>query len=387
MRIVHLCLAGMITEGWSYQENMLIKYHMKMGLEVSVITSQWVKNSNNGFEKCNKKDYIGEYGAHYYRLEIKGKDNINNRLKRYSQVYETLQKCDPDILFIHGCQFADIDIVLRYVTKWKPTVYVDNHSDFSNSAKSFLSKYLLHGLIWRYKVNRLSPYVKKFYGVLPARVDFLKNVYHLPENKCELLVMGADDEMAIASRESHARNKIRERYRINEDTFLIVTGGKIDRWKTQTLLLMKAVQNLSPKAKLLVFGSIEDDLKHEVEMLVDGHNIQYLGWISTKESYDVFEASDLAVFPGRHSVYWEQATGQGLPLVCKDWTGTHHVDLGGNVKFLTTDSSEEIEGVLKEIIENHSLYNVMKKVAVNEGIDCFSYSNIARRAIDSSLRN
>ena len=40
----------------------------------------------------------------------------------------------------------------------------------------------------------INPYVNKFYGVLPARVDFLINEYKLPKNKVELLVMGADDD-------------------------------------------------------------------------------------------------------------------------------------------------------------------------------------------------
>ena len=383
MRITHLCLAGMITEKWSYQENMLIKYHKKLGHEVSVITSQWIKNNNNGYEKINDIDYIGEYGAHYYRLPIKGKDVIGNRLKRYAGVYQTLQKCNPDVLFVHGCQFLDIREVKKYVEEFKPVVYIDNHSDFSNSAKSFLSRYVLHGLLWRCLANSISKYVNYFYGVLPARVDFLKEVYHLPENKCRLLVMGADDELVTASKESNARSVLRKRFGIEQDDFLVVTGGKIDRWKTQTILLMKAVRELQPKVKLLIFGSIDDTLKAEVENLIDGEKIQHIGWISQKESYDVFEAADVAVFPGRHSIYWEQAAGQGLPLICKDWAGTHHVDLGGNVMFLSSDSVDEIKRALLKITEDTSLYLSMKKIAQKKAIDYFSYSNIAKRAIES----
>ena len=37
----------------------------------------------------------------------------------------------------------------------------------------------------------------------------------------------------------------------------------------------------------------------------------------SKDSYDYFEASDLVVFPGCHSVMWEQVTGQGKPMLVK----------------------------------------------------------------------
>lgn len=71
---------------------------------------------------------------------------------------------------------------------------MDNHSDFSNSARNWLSKNVLHKIVWRTMAKNRT-ICKKFYGVLPARVDFLIDVYNLPKEKCELLVMGADDDL------------------------------------------------------------------------------------------------------------------------------------------------------------------------------------------------
>ena len=61
-------------------------------------------------------------------------------------------------------------------------VFADNHADFLNSATNWISKNILHKIIWRYYAQMLVPYVKKFYGVLPARVDFLKEVYNIPSD-------------------------------------------------------------------------------------------------------------------------------------------------------------------------------------------------------------
>ena len=48
MRITHLCLACFFPDGFSYQENMLPKYHKKLGHDVSVVASlqTFDKNGN-----------------------------------------------------------------------------------------------------------------------------------------------------------------------------------------------------------------------------------------------------------------------------------------------------------------------------------------------------
>ena len=60
----------------------------------------------------------------------------------------------------------------------------------------------------------INPYVTTFYGVLPARVDFLKDVYGLPKNKVEILVMGADDKQVERVEKERIREKIRGQYKV-----------------------------------------------------------------------------------------------------------------------------------------------------------------------------
>ena len=157
----------------------------------------------------------------------------------------------PDILFIHNVQFLDMDKVVSYLKRNKKVkVFCDNHADFTNSAKGFVSRRILHGIIWKHCAKSIEPYTTKFYGVLPARVDFLKEVYGLPEEKCELLVMGADDDRVSQASDPAVREAVRERYKINDDEILLVTGGKIDHNKTQTLTLMDAINKLDTERKI-----------------------------------------------------------------------------------------------------------------------------------------
>lgn len=381
MKIVHIC--STLTDGLSYQENLLTKYHKKLGFDVDVISSKWGYNSDGKLVYKDIPGAVNPDGVNVIRFEIKGKKSYYYKFKRLAGLQEALEKAAPDLLFVHGCQFLDIDRIVKYLQQHPSvTVYVDNHADFSNSATNWLSKNILHKVIWRSCAHQIEPYTRKFYGVLPARVDFLTDVYGLPKEKCELLVMGADDELVEKAKNSGARERIRERYGIADNDFLVVTGGKIDQWKTQTLLLMEAVRKIDrDNLKLLIFGSIAPELRPKVEQLVDRKKVWYVGWIQADESYDYLEAADLAVFPGRHSVLWEQAVGQGVPMMVKDWPGTHHVDLGGNVRFLTQDDAEEIRRELLYLLENPEVYQKMRSIAETEGMKAFSYREIARKSI------
>lgn len=385
MKIVHLCLCSFYPDYYSYQENMLPKHHKKLGYDVEVIAS--TRSFDEQGKPCyldNVGTYQNEYDIKVTRLAYKSKSRIWKRLKRYIGVFDAISKAEPDILFIHGGQFLDMDQVVKYLKDHKDvTVYVDNHADFSNSATNWLSKNILHKIVWKHTEHMIEPYTKKFYGVLPVRVDFLKNIYGLPAEKCELLVMGADDELVERSKTNGARERIRKQYGINDSDILIITGGKIDPWKTQTLLLMQAVHNISnPNVKLIVFGSVTNELKEKVLNLADSVKVQYIGWLSSEDTYDYFEASDLVVFPGRHSVMWEQVTGQGKPMIVKDWPGTHHVDLGGNVLFLTEDSVAEIQEKIESLLSDPSKLSEMARIAQEKGMQIFSYADISKRAIE-----
>ncbi|MCD8328858.1 MAG: glycosyltransferase family 4 protein [Ruminococcus sp.] len=385
MKIVHLCLACFFPDNYSYQENMLPKFHKELGYSVEVIASLVTFDKNGKAAYIEKAStYQNEYDIKVTRLDYKRPEKLYRTLKRYVGTYDAIVKSSPDVLFIHGCQFRDIDKVVKYINQHPNVrVYVDNHADFSNSATNWVSRNILHRIVWKRAAHLIEPYTTKFYGVLPARVDFLKDVYKLPPEKCELLVMGADDEKVMEAKQPGIRQEIREKYGIHSDDFLIMTGGKIDMAKRQTLLLMQAVAKIqNPKVKLIVFGSVVPEMKDEVASLVVPDRVQYIGWVQSDQSDKYFGAADLVVFPGRHSVFWEQVAGLGIPMICKYWEGTTHIDLGGNVEFLHKDSADEIYEKIMSVVEEPGKYKKMKCVAEEKGMETFSYRKIAERCIE-----
>lgn len=385
MKIIHICLAGLFMDGWGYQDNMIAKYHVSFGYDVTVITNQWVYDQEGNYVKTDKTEEVDRWGVKIIRIPIKHDKPYVSKLKQYVGLYENIQKIQPDVIFLHSSQIRDVDDIIRY-KKEHPEVriYVDNHCDYSNSATNWISKHILHGIVWKRSAQKLNPYIEKFYGVLPARVDFMTERYKIPKDRVELLVMGMDDEKAEAAALPGVKEKVREELGFSEDDFVVITGGKIDHAKKQTLLLIEAVQRIqNPKLKLLVFGSVVEDMKEQLVQMCDADDrIQYIGWVQADDTYPYFAASDLAIFPGRHSVMWEQVAGQGIPMVCKYWDGTTHVDVGGNASFLYKDSVEEIQNVVETLMVRGEEYQTMLQNAKEKGKKEFSYREISKRCIE-----
>ncbi|MBN1187165.1 MAG: glycosyltransferase [Bacteroidales bacterium] len=147
--------------------------------------------------------------------------------------------------------------------------------------------------------------------------------------------------------------------------------------------MIQAINELdNDNIKLILFGNVKLQIRSDLIELCKSDKIRYIGWINPDKINNLLQTADLGVFPGTHSVIWEQAVGAGLPCIFKYWEGMDHVDLGGNCRFLYNDSAAEIKNTLDEIIRDHDQYTRMKNVAKSDKKSKFSYSVIARKAIE-----
>ena len=260
-------------------------------------------------------------------------------------------------------------------------VVVDNHGDYINSLHSPLTRFL-HKVIYRYAlVPRIKPYVDWFYGVTPSRCIFLQEVYGITKEKIKLLVMGADDEKMMLNQRESLRKEVRIRYGINDNDFLIVTGGKIDRQKNIHVLVHAVNEIDRTDVKVLVFGKINEDM----QPIFDAEktpNIVTIGWVSSDKVYELFYAADLIVFPGLHSVLWEQAVASKTPCAFSCMDGFEHVNVNDNCILMTGKDSEYYKTMLKGILDNKNCYNDLKANSDSEATEQFYYSRIARQVLN-----
>lgn len=382
MKILHVCLSVEYSDNYSYQENLLPIYHKKQGYEVFILASLRRFNENGKMIFLDKESkYKTNEGIQVSRVKYRKPIKLNKIFRKYHDVNKILKEIHPDIVFIHGMQFADIMKFIKYkIHNENVKLFVDGHTDFINSGTNWLSKNILHKIIWRYYAKKIEPYVERFWGVTPLRCDFFKQTYKIGAEKIDLLVMGADEDKIHFEEQDKIRAHIRAQLDISQNNFVLITGGKIDRRKN-IHLLMKAFEEINrDNVVLLVFGTPSPDMTREIEELSKYKNIRNIGWIDSTKAYDYYLASDLAVFPGTHSVLWEQAAGCGLPCILKYWKGMDHININNNCIFLMEDSVEEIKKALLQVIDDKNTFSRLKKLA-HDARGYFSYNQIARRSI------
>lgn len=384
MKILHICLTAQFNENLSYQENLITKYHSLAGHDVAIIAPTLkIKADGSGEEFVDAGEKLIDYNIKLIRLPYKHNLKFSLKFRTYKGLEEKLYQEKPDFIFIHGVQFLDIKIVAKYLKKHpKVRLVADNHADYYNSASNWLSLNILHKIIWKHCAKSIEPYCEKFYGVKPIRCAFLKDVYGIPESKIDLLPLGADDYRIKELDTPDVKHKIRNLYGIEDTDFLVTTGGKLDPIK-QTDLLLEAISNLKNQyknLKLLYFGSITSELQEIFNKYTDGKTIIYAGWKNTDEITEIFLASDLVVFPGRHSVLWEHAIASKIPCVFKKYKGVEHVNVNNNCLFLSQNSSKEIQTVVEDLLNDKEKYNILKENSI-KAADHFSYSNISLKAL------
>lgn len=378
MKILHICLANFYFEGLGYQENILPAYHQKDGHEVVIFTSDHIFDSKN--YKCDNNQYITDSGVLVKAIKKKNQGYFS-RFRDYENLYHEIELIAPDIIFVHGGQFIALKDVIRYVkNKGNIKLYIDQHADYYNTPVNTLKSRIAATMLFGFSIRRAVKFTEKFWGVTPWRCQYLNEIYGVPKKKIGLLTMGGDDDKIDFENQSAIRQKLREELNLAEDDFVIISGGKIDEAKN-IHLLMRAVDSCNfDKIKLVVFGNVNADMKAEIEKLLENTNIRYIGWLSSDEVYDYFLMADLAVFPGTHSVLWEQACSCGLPALFKDWEGMHHVNVDGNCDFLYNDSEQEIKEKIVDLYNSKQKYDIMKSKAQRCKKEFF-YSEIAKKSI------
>lgn len=381
MKIVHVCTSSAFGEIYAYQENLLARYHRKMGHEVTVIAPVFDTVALD--EKKEAGEYLLDDGTKIIRLETL----VHNKtVYEHLQLVKGLKKAiiseKPDLIFVHavGCfNYACLPSVKKVLPNTK--IVFDNHADLINSLHSPVTR-LLHKVIYRrLLVPSLLKIADWFYGVTPSRCTFLLEVYGIPEDKIKLLVMGADDEKMNFENREQLRKEVRNRYDIKAEDFLIVTGGKIDKLKN-IHVLAHAVNNLNrANLKLLVFGKINDDVKELFEKEAS-KNVITIGWINSDKVYELFYAADLVVFPGLHSVLWEQAVASKVPCAFSKMKGFEHINVNNNCILMTAKDSPYYEKMIRELLDIPGKYDELKENALSPKTNRFHYSQIAKQVLE-----
>lgn len=384
MKIIHVAPNAPYEEGWSYQENLLPKYQAKLGHQVILaVSTQRHRESEQG--NCSFEDYQSPDGFRVIRQPIRLYPlPFLRRVLQSLDVYELFCKEKPDVIFHHGMISPTIRQAVRYKKNVNPDCVIiqDNHMDYNIGFTPDHFKGRILRWVYRRLHRSTAEHIDQVYGVTPWRQQYAQKVFGVSAEKTGLLIMGADDDRLDFENRDRYRTELRQKYGIRDEDFLIVTGGKIDA-KKKTQLLMDAVKDLS-NVKLLICGTATADFADEYASHLNS-NVIDAGWIPSEQLYGFFFASDLAFFPGQHSVLWEQACASKVPCVFGKWDGMDHVNNGGNACFLDCQTPEQIRDLIVKLRFTPE-YQKMLLAARSEKTDIYLYSRIAEKSLECAVK-
>ncbi len=375
MKIAHICLCGPFTEGMTYQENLLSLQNALDGHDVLIIASRysWEKDRIVKLPECSKM-LVG--GIKLVRISYDNilNDYISEKVRKASALMPIVREFDPDIIFFHDIQAFEIINVARY-RKNHPNVrlVVDVHSDFNNSALNALSYVILHKILYKSIILLSIRHIDRIYCVTDSCIRFVREAYGIKGKKVELFPLGGVVSEGCEKEIEHRR----ELLGIDSNDIVLLHSGKFNRKKRTKELLMIFNSKVYAHMKLLLIGTINNDDKESLELLVNSNpNILFLGWKSGNELLDYLRIADIYVQPGSASATLQNAICAGNAIIAYD-SEIYANYVKGNGWLIS--NIKEIGHILDEIENNPALLSQMKEASLRIGRNELDYRVLARR--------
>jgi len=381
MRIIHYCLSSFYIDGMNYQENALIREHVKAGHEVLVIAS----TENQGPDKTiiydEPREYIGDEGARVIRLPYIGFPHaLARKLRIHPRVYKITEEFKPDAALFHSMCGWELLTVAKYKRRNpKLILYADSHEDRHNSGRSFLSLEILHKRYYAPIAKRASKHLKKVLCINVSAMEFMRDVYKLPEDKLEFFPL-AGEPLSLAHI-AKTRTKTRKALGIDNDKIVMVQSGKQTKRKKLIESLNAFAKIDDPNIELLIIGVLFEDIKAEAEALIaKDARVTFLGWKTPEELTDILCAADIYLQPGTQSATMQNSLCAGCAVILDDVPShaPYFVDNGWRV-----NSSQKLETIFADIRKKSAELPTMMQNSNDLAHKLLDYSVQAERVLQS----
>ena len=374
-----MMLSCFYIDNYSYQENILPRQNAIDGHDVLILASTETYLFNEKLGYIEPKEYINQDGIKVKRIGYRSLplgDFLKSKIRSYKNTYKIIEGFAPDIIMFHGTAALDIISVARY-KKNNPKVkfYVDSHEDFNNSARTLFSKYVLHKFFYKKSINIALPYIDKIFYVGYECVNFLKDLYNIPEAKLEYFPLGGT--IYTESDRLSKREKIRCFLDLKSDDLLLVHSGKMDVKKRTADIVNAFLKAEADNLVFVIIGSMSDAVKNELLTLVDNNQkIRYLGWKSADELLDYLCACDLYVQPGGQSATMQNALCCGAAAALYPHE-SHKYLLGDSVFYIET--VDDMKDLFELIAKNPQILEEKRRISFKIAQEKLDYKKLAAR--------
>lgn len=379
MKILHCCLSCFYIDGYSYQENELIREHVQAGHDVLVLASTESFDETQKKTYLNPGEYIGNEGAKVIRLPFARwlPSFFMKKIKAYQGFLELLESYKPNVIMFHGIGSFELLTVSKYKKRNQNiTLYADTHADYHNSAKNFISRNILHKFLYKLIIQNSLTYISKILYISIDSAKFSVDHYKIPESKLEFYPLGGHlyKDTDYFSR----RNSIRKEYDLHENNILFLQTGKFDKKKKLIDSLRAFSHTKNPNFRFFIVGSFIDanieNLAHS--FIKKDERVNFIGWKDSEIMKNFLCAADIYVQPGSQSATMQMSLCARCPVIL-DNVESHRIFIKGNGWLL--NNSRELMDAFKEIESNTSILSEMSLKSFKVAKKILDYKKLAMR--------
>lgn len=378
MKILHLML--WYKDGLSYQENYLPRMQADLGNEVIIICTKYFPTVN-GIKYVN--DVLDNSKVKTIRLRsIPLKPFSSQRI--FIGIKRVLKKYRPDIVHSHGIFTMPTFFSLVYKKAFGYKLFVDDHNDKENFELNSYQK-LIFSFIENKLIGLIIKGTDKFLSVNPYSRFFLTNKLSVPESKVEDLLLGIDSENFSPSLEE--RLEIRNKLKIDMNDFVFVTSGRLEKTKKIDVLIesfSQLVKKGHNNIQLLIIGKINNDYFTILERIVEDNKIKdkviFQDWLSQTELRKYYNASDVAIMPGKMSGI-KDAICCGLPIIVADEMPVKYLIAYDNGFEFRMGDIEDLFSKMEMYVSNTLLKNKHAANAIKLSCANFSWLKISEESL------
>lgn len=377
MVILFIGLASAYTDGMTYQDQMLVTECIKSGHEVYYISDAH-EFANGKLQTVEAQERVLSNGLHLIQVKYSPFvcKLLTDKLRIVKGIRQKVEKIEPQVIYIHGPSSIALYEVVKYVQS-HPSVklMVDSHTDFYTSGTNWLSRKILHGLLYKRVCKKCLQYADTLLCVSVNCMKFAEEIYKVPKEKLELFFLGGN----CMSEEVHEqmRSKVRKENQWGAAQTVFVQAGKIDEKKCLLEALEVFTKFKNPNWLYVVIGYIEENIKSRLdELCLKDDRIKYLGWKSGEEVAEYLAACDLYIQPGKVSALAQNAMCAGTAVCLRDFED-YRVLVKGNGWLVS--KVEELERVFAEIEKDESILKVYGDCSKKLGAEYLDYKLLASK--------
>lgn len=305
-----------------YQINIISKYLVKFGHQVTIITAELDKIPEQltaffGRDNIAERDraYEEAYGVKIIRLPIHGYKS-GRCIYSWRILREAIRNEAPDIVYAHGNDALTAMQVLWHRKELNVPLISDTHMD--DIASTNRLRALFH-LFYRAFV---TPIIcrEQITVIRTADITYIRDRLGIPLELAPVISFGSDT--MLFHPDAEARNEFRDEHEIDKDAFVVLYAGKMDESKGGRFLADLTTQKLDTDQEVvyLIIGNTIGEYGKEVEETFKKSPYKVLRFPTQKyaDLAKFFQAADLAVIPKQCTLSLYDFNATGLPVLAED---------------------------------------------------------------------